>query len=45
MGIEAISEHREQIFGWEVETPVKCGHVLVRHVNVTKSTEKEAVAE
>ncbi len=40
MGIEAISQRREQILGWEVETPVKCGHVLARHVNVTKSTEK-----
>ena len=38
--IEAMSEAREQILGWEVETPVKCGHTLVRHVNVTRSTEK-----
>ena len=40
MNIEALSEAREQILGWEVETPVKCGHTLIRHVNTTKSTEK-----
>ena len=40
MNIEAMSEAREQILGWEVETPVKCGHTLVRSVNITRSTEK-----
>ena len=40
INIEAIGKRREQIVGWEVETPVKCGHVLVRGVNVTKSAGK-----
>ena len=38
--LEALSEAREQILGWEVETPVKCGHTLIRNVNVTRSTER-----
>jgi len=37
--IEALSENREQIAGWEVETPVKCGHVLARGLRLTKSSE------
>ncbi|MDD5317666.1 MAG: TldD/PmbA family protein [Candidatus ainarchaeum sp.] len=39
-GIEALSEKREQVFGWEVETPVKCGHMLARGMRFTKSTAK-----
>lgn len=43
--IEALSEAREQILGWEVETPVKCGHTLIRNVDVTKSTERSGEAK
>jgi len=35
--VEALSETREQIVGWEVEIPVKCGHILAKNLNFTKS--------
>lgn len=40
--VEALSEQREQVYGWEVETPVRCGHVLCRGMRFTKAAEKQA---
>lgn len=34
--IEMVGKRREQVLGWEVETPVKCGHIMVRGMRFTK---------
>ena len=40
LNVYGVGKHREQIHGWEVETPVKTAPVLVKHVKFTKSLEK-----
>jgi PmbA protein len=40
--VDALSEKREQVYGWEVETPVRCGHMLVRGLRMTKSSERQS---
>ena len=41
-GVEALSEAREQIIPTDSMIPVRCGHVLVRGLCVTKSMEPSA---
>jgi len=35
--VDGITEKREQISSWDTEVPVKCGHILVRGMTMTKS--------